>query len=65
MMTTIMLFRAMVMVALMIVVVSVRVRGPGRERIGELLPTIGASRHFCIGKQAGVEGGFKSGPIDI
>src|SRR2546423_7055851 len=53
----IVLVRAMIMIviALMVVLVSVNMRGPGRKWIGETSPGIRATTHLVIGQQAFVE----------
>src|SRR5204862_4290273 len=57
-MTTIMLFRIMIVVAFMIMMVM-RVSGPGRKWIGEALPMFRARSHLFISKQTGIELGLK------
>ena len=57
-MTTIMLFRIMIVVAFMIMMVM-RVSGPGRKWIGEALPMFRALSHLFIREQTGIELGLK------
>ena len=47
--------RAVVMIAIMIVLVSVNVSRPGRKWIGETPPGVRAAGHFLIGEQATIE----------
>src|SRR4051794_8294062 len=51
----IVIVRALVMIAIMIVLVSVNVSRPGRKWIGETPPGVRAAGHFLIGEQATIE----------
>ena len=60
----IVLVRAVIVVALMIVFMSVSVSRPGRKRIGEALPGVRAAGHFLIGEQTPIERILERGSIN-
>ena len=64
-MTTIVLFRTMIMIALVIMMVGMDVRRPRWKWVGEVLPIGGALGGFGVSKEAGIECGLKRGAIDI
>jgi hypothetical protein len=68
MMTTMMLFRIMIVVAfvvIMLVVMMVSVGRTGRKRVGEALPTLRALGHFVVGKQTRIELGLQGVAIHL